>query len=83
MTDADYNLTLLANTPAQAKSLLYSLEQVASGISFLVNTNKTKFMHFKQEGTNYILNDQPLKFVDQFTYLKNNISSMESKSAYA
>ena len=36
MTDTDYtdDLVLLANTPAQAKSLLHSLEQAARGIGF-------------------------------------------------
>ena len=36
MIDADYadDLAFLVNTPAKAKSLLHSLEQVVSGISF-------------------------------------------------
>ena len=43
ITDADYtdDLVLLANTPAQAKSLLHSLEQAAGGIYLYVNINKT------------------------------------------
>ena len=41
MTYADYadDLALLANIPAQAKSLLYSLEQPAGGIGLSVNAN--------------------------------------------
>ena len=43
ITDADYadDLTLLANTPNQAKTLLHSLEQAAAGIGLHVNANKT------------------------------------------
>ena len=42
-TDADYadDITLLANTPAQAESLLHSLERVAASIGFHVNADKT------------------------------------------
>ena len=39
-----YDLALLANTPAQAESLL----QVASGIGLYVNWHKTKFMCFNK-----------------------------------
>ena len=43
LEDADHadDLTLLTNTPALAKSLLHSLEQVAGGIGLYVNANKT------------------------------------------
>ena len=43
ITDADYtdDQALLTNTPAQAESLLHSLEQAAGGISLHMNTNKT------------------------------------------
>ena len=48
--DADYadDLTLLANSFAQAKSLM---EQETGDIGFDVNTNKREFMHFKENGT--------------------------------
>ena len=59
MTDAEDSS--LANTPAQAESLLHRLEQAAGGISFNVNVNKTEFMCFKQETIS-----QPLK-LDKFT----------------
>ena len=41
ITDADYanDIPLLANTPAQAKSLLHSLEQAAGGIGFQTRQN--------------------------------------------
>ena len=43
ITDVDYadDIVLLANTPAQAKSLLHSLERAAGGISLHVNADKT------------------------------------------
>ena len=65
ITDADYrdDLTLLANTPAQSESLLDRPEQAASGIGLNVNSDKTEFMCFKQDGTISTLNDEPLKLV--------------------
>ena len=53
ITDADYveDLVLLANTLAQAESLLYSLEKAAGSIGIHANINKTEFMYFKWEGT--------------------------------
>ena len=43
-----------------------------------MNANKTKFMCFKQEAAVSILSGEVQKFVDQFTYFSNNISSTES-----
>ena len=42
ITDADYadDISLLANIPTQAKSLLHSLEQAASGIGLQMNADK-------------------------------------------
>ena len=42
ITDADYadDITFLANTPAQAETLLLSLEQAAAGIGLHVNAHK-------------------------------------------
>ena len=42
ITDTDYanDIALLANTPAQAKTLLHSLERAAAGIGLHVNTDK-------------------------------------------
>ena len=44
ITDVDYtdDIALLANTPAQAKSLLHSQKRVADGISLHLNTDKTQ-----------------------------------------
>ena len=48
MIDADYadDRALPANTPAQAKSQLHSLEQTAGVIILYVNANKTEFIWF-------------------------------------
>ena len=52
ITDVDYadDITILANTPAQAESLLHSLERAADGIGLHVNADKTKYMCFNQRG---------------------------------
>ena len=46
ITDADYadDLSLLANTPNQAETLLHSLERAAAGIGLHVNAHKTEYM---------------------------------------
>ena len=77
MTDKDYvdDLELLANTPAQAESLLHSPEQATGGIGLYMNAMRA--MCFKQ-GTLFTLSGKPLKLVDQFIYLGSNISSTES-----
>ena len=48
ITDANYadDIALLANTPAQAESLLHSLKQAAAGIGLHVNADKTEYMCF-------------------------------------
>ena len=49
ITEADYAdvLAFLANTPAQAESLLHSLEQPAGSIDFYVNANIKEYMCLK------------------------------------
>ena len=44
--DSNYadDIALLANTPAQPKSLLHNLEQAAGGIGLYVNADKTDYM---------------------------------------
>ena len=54
-----------------------SLEQVAEGIGFYMNTNRTEYTCFKQEGSASTLNSKTLKWVNQFTYLGRNILSTE------
>ena len=66
--DADNadDLTLLAYRLVQIKFLLYSLEQTARGIGLCMNSDKTEFMCFKQDGTISTLNDKPLELIDHF-----------------
>ena len=63
MTNTDYadDLMLFANTSAQAKSLLHSLEQAAGGNGLNKNTNKTDLVCFKQEEATSTLNSKSLK----------------------
>ena len=78
--DADYpdDIVLLANTTTQARSLLHSIELAAGGIGLHVTADKTEYMCFNQKGDMSTLNDDSLKLVDKFTYLRNSISSIEN-----
>ena len=79
ITDADYadDITILANTPNQAETLLHSLEQAATGIGLHVNTRKTEYVCFNQTGNISTLDGTSLKLVDKFTYLGSSVSSTE------
>ena len=55
------NFALLANTPAQAKTLLQSLERTAADIGLHVNADKTEYMFFNQRGDISTLNGSFLK----------------------
>ena len=59
ITDADY-IVILANTPAQAETLLHSLERAATGIGLHVNVHKTGYMYFDQRGDISTLNGSTL-----------------------
>ena len=80
ITYADYadDITLLANIPAQAESLLYSLERATAGIGLPVNADKTECMCFNQRGDISTLNVSSLKLVDKFTYLGSSVSSTKT-----
>ena len=80
ITNADYadDIALLANTPAQAETLLRILEWAAAGIVLHVNAHKTEFMSFNQIGDISTLNSSSLKLVDKFTYLGSSVSSTET-----
>ena len=58
ITDTHYadDIVLLANTPAQAESLLHSLERAVGCKDFQLNTNKTEYICFNQMGVIYTLN---------------------------
>ena len=78
--DTNYanDIALLANTPAQAKFLLHSLEWAAGGIDLHVNEVKTEYMCFNQRGDISTLKGGPLKLVDKFTYLRSSVSSTKN-----
>ena len=80
ITDADYtdDITLPANTPAQAESLLHNLEWAVGGIGLHVNTDKTEYVCLNKKGDISTLVGGPLKLVDKFTYLGSSISSTEN-----
>ena len=63
--------------PAQAKTLLYSLEQATAGIGLHVDAHKTEYMCFNQTGDISTLDGSSLKLVDKFTYLGSSVSSTE------
>ena len=71
ITDADYadDIALLANAPAQAETLLHSLEGAAADLGLHVNAHKTEYMCFNQRGDISTLNGSSLKLVDKITYL--------------
>ena len=80
ITDTDYTdgIALLANTPAQAKFLLHSLERAAGGIGLNVNVDKTEYICFNQR---YDISTQKgglLKPVGKSTNLGSNITSTET-----
>ena len=75
ITDADYadDISILANTPNQAKTQQHSLEQVAAGISLHANAHKTEYMGFNQTGDISTRDGTPLKLVDKFTYQGSSV----------
>ena len=79
ITNADYadDIAILANTPNQAETLQYSLEQAAAGIGLHVNAHKTEYMCFNQTGGISTQDGSSLKLVDKFTYLGSSVSSTE------
>ena len=79
ITDAEYadNIALLVNTPAQAETLLHSLERAAADFGLHVNTHETEHMRFNQRGDISTLNGSSLKLVHKFTYLGSSVSSTE------
>ena len=80
VTDADYadDIAFQANIPAQAESLLHSLEQAAGGIGLHRNADKTEYMFLNQRGDIYTLNGGSLKLVDKFTHFASSVSSIKN-----
>ena len=54
----------LANTPAQADTLLHSMKRAAAGIGFHVNAEKIEYISFNDSGDISTLNGSSLKLVD-------------------
>ena len=77
ITDADYadDISILANTPNQAKTLLYSLERTTAVISLHVNAHKTEYMCYNHTGDISTLDGTSLKLIDKFTYLGSSVVS--------
>ena len=69
--------TILRDAPAQAETLLHSLERAAAGIGLHVNAHKTEYMCFNLTGYISTLGGSSLKLVDKFTYLGSTVSSTE------
>ena len=80
ITDADYadDIALLANTPAQAKTLLHRLEQAAGNIGLYVKADKIEYMCFNQRCNISTLKGVSLKLVNKFTHLGSSVSSTET-----
>ena len=80
ITDADYadDIARLANAPAQAETLLHSLERSAAGISLHVNEHSTEYTCFNQTGDISTRKRSSLKLVDKFTYLGSSVSSTKT-----
>ena len=76
ITDADYadDIAILANSPAQAETLLRS----ASGRGLHGNAHKTEYMCFNQTGDISTENGNSLKLVDEFTYQGSSVLSTET-----
>ena len=71
-------MAILANAPAQAETLLHSLEQAATGIGLHVNAHKTEYVCFNQTGDISTLKSSSLKLVDMFTNQGSRVSSTET-----
>ena len=69
ITDADYadDIVILANTLAQAETLMHTLDRAAVGIGLHVNALKMEYMCFNQTGDFSTQDSSSLKLVDKFT----------------
>ena len=56
-----YDIAILANAPAQAETLLHSLERAVASIGLHVNAHKTEYMCFNQTGDISTLGGSSLK----------------------
>ena len=81
ITDTDYadDIKLLANSPAQTESMLYSLEKAVGSIDLHVPAYKIEYMWFYQNQTRdiSILKDDSLTWVNKSIYLWSSLCSTE------
>ena len=77
ITDADV-IAIMANTPAQAETLLHSLKRAVAGIGLHANVHKTEYMCYNLTGDIFTLNGGSLKLVDKFSYPGSCVSSTEA-----
>ena len=80
LTNADNTdyLAFLRNKSTLAGCQLHSLGQATRYFGLYMNSDKTEFIWFKQNGANSTLSDKLLKTINHFTYLGSNISSTKS-----
>ena len=73
ITDANNtdDMPLLANAPAQAETLLHSLERATAGIGLHVNAHKTEY-------NISTLNGSTPRLTDKLTYLGSSVSSTKT-----
>ena len=72
-TDYTNHIVLLANTAAQAETLLHSLEWAAAGIGFHVKADKMEYTCFNQRGNISTLNGSSLKLVEAVSHQPKQI----------
>ena len=53
-------------------------EQVAGGLSFHVNAEKTEYMYFNKKRDSSTINGGSQKLVDKFTHLESRVSSTKN-----
>ena len=83
---ADYvdDLAFLDSTSAQVKSLLYSLVQAAKGIGLYVNSDKTEFMCFNENGDISSLDDKPNSWgILLYRFVTSNVAMNVMRSIFS
>ena len=78
-TDADYadDIALMSNTINDAISLLHYVEYTTRKVGLHINTAKTEFISYHQDGEIKSLDRKAIKPVQDFVYLGSQIASTE------
>ena len=81
ISDADYadDLALFADSCNDAEKLLHVLEEKANSVGLRVNIRKTQNFNINTDNKVRYVNGTQLKYVDNFTYLGSEISSMDKE----